>query len=143
MQEADDNYSDGLDELQKAIEKHHNATLALTNHRQRLTPTSTKTETTIPAATGSSTTQTGSSQTIQPMGVSAPPPSSYVVSRPVEVKVREAYGRMNLGAYLENEQDVEQFVSQLKAELLAKIENHQKNPYFVRPYLKTIRIEKP
>ncbi len=131
MQEADDNYSDGLDELQKAIEKHHNATLALTKPQATTNPTSTKTETAIPASTGSSTTQTGasqsgSSQTIQSMGVSAPPPSSYVVSRPVEVKVREAYGRMNLGAYLENEQDVEQFVSQLKAELLAKIENNQK-----------------
>ena len=134
MQEADDNYSDGLDELQKAIEKHHNATLALTRPQATPSPTSTKTETAIPASTGttgSSTTQTGSSQsgstqTIQPVGVNAPPPSRYVVSRPVEMKVREAYGRMNLGAYLENEQDVEQFVSQLKAELLAKIENHQK-----------------
>ena len=133
-QEADDNYSDGLDELQKAIDKHHNATLALTRPQATPSPTSTKTETAIPASTGttgSSTTQTGSSQsgstqTIQPVGVNAPPPSRYVVSRPVEMKVREAYGRMNLGAYLENEQDVEQFVSQLKAELLAKIENNQK-----------------
>ena len=130
-QEADDNYSDGLDELQKAIDKHHNATLALTRPKATPSPTSTKTETAIPASTGSSTTQTGSSQsgstqTIQLVGVNAPPPSRYVVSRPVEMKVREAYGRMNLGAYLENEQDVEQFVSQLKAELLAKIENNQK-----------------